>query len=77
MKAKIIEEVCRIENRHEVFKVESQGENSHIGIYDVHVKDEPICICLDFTDCESKKMPYLPCKHFYFVYLHVLGLRKK
>ena len=74
MKARIIEEVCRSEHIHEIFKVESKGDNAHIGIYDVHVKDEPSCTCPDFVDRESKKKPYLACKHLYFVFLRVLGL---
>ena len=31
LKAKIIEEECKIEHKHEIFKVETHGENTHIG----------------------------------------------
>ena len=74
LNAKIIGETCRIEHRHEIFKVESRGDNGHMGIYDVHIKDEPPCTCPDFADREVKKRPYLACKHLYFVFLQVLGL---
>lgn len=74
LNAKIIGETCRIEHRHEIFKVESRGDNDHMEIYDVHIKDEPSCTCPDFAEREVKKRPYLACKHLYFVFLRVLGL---
>lgn len=72
MKAKVLEEVVREESVHEIFKIESLGNNNQRHEYKVEVKTQPSCP--DFADRDQKKKPYLACKHLYFVYLRVLGL---
>ncbi len=73
MKATVVEEISRAHGVHEVFKVESLGENGHVGLYSVSICKEPSCTCPDFT-IVAKQKPYLACKHLYFVLLRVLGL---
>ena len=61
------------EKIHEIFAIETYGEDTHIGLYDVHIKVEPSCTCPDFRIRESKGKAYLACKHLYWVFLKVLG----
>ncbi|KAL3690167.1 hypothetical protein R1sor_016476 [Riccia sorocarpa] len=49
--------------------------NADIRSYIVQLCCFPTCSCEDFFERESRRSTYLPCKHIYWVYMNILGLR--
>ena len=57
----------------EIYIIQSYESNKEGATYQVTIGTEPSCSCVDFSRNLSMKK-YIPCKHMYFVYLHVKGL---
>lgn len=70
----VVRENIIIPHEVHVFHVRTTGSMSKGLTYSVLISEFPRCTCLDFTEREARKSPYMPCKHIYFVFIVVLGL---
>ena len=71
MDATFLEEITNIPTKHVVFRILTENT------YEVHIKEEPCCTCLDFQRRQSTEKAFIACKHMYFVYVHILGLQPR
>ena len=72
--AQVIREAIIVCNESHVFYVATEGSRAKGVNYSISIADFPRCTCEGFQKRETKHLPYVPCKHMYYIFMNVLGL---
>lgn len=72
--AELIREAIIICNESHTFFLSTEGSKAKGLNYSITLSDFPRCSCEGFQKRESKRLPYVPCKHMYYIFLQILGL---
>ena len=71
MECTFLEEIVKVPGQHVVFRLLTESS------YDIHIRGEPLCTCLDFQNREKSQKPFVAFKHMYYLYVQILGLHPK
>ena len=71
MNVTFLREIVKEANKDVMFRLLTEN------FYEVQIEEEPTCSYADFQSREMQKKSFVACKHLYFFYMHILGLKPK